>query len=174
MRGPQQKEAYAEVGIEFTNLHAAWDWLVERRRLAALTQGLLPAVFWYCEAKARIPSLLEMLATARNAIGETGETGSPIEPPATRATLLTAQAAIFRNGYPVRLELYGLFLPAHEEAIQEAWSLAEDDSVTQEMGVWASLMAYIYGRVIDPEASVERLRHLAAAARRKGHALGSG
>lgn len=165
MRSPQQREAYAEVGDEFANLRAAWDWLVERRRLAALAQGLLPAIFWYCEAKARISNLLELLATARNAIEETG---FPTESPAIRATLQTAQAAIFRNGYPVRLESYGLFLPAHEEAIQEAWSLAEDDAVTQEMGIWASLMAYIYGRVIDPEASAERLRQLAAAAREKG------
>ncbi|MEJ2352409.1 MAG: BTAD domain-containing putative transcriptional regulator, partial [Anaerolineales bacterium] len=120
MKGPGQEQAFGTIAEEFENIRVAWYWLVEQQQVESAVQSILPALFRYCEARARSFELLQLLQAARSALEHKEATANP----RVLAKLLTAQAAFFRNVFPVRFEIFGMLIPAEEETLQEAWSLA--------------------------------------------------
>jgi predicted ATPase/DNA-binding SARP family transcriptional activator len=156
MKGPGQEQAFGTIAEEFENIRVAWYWLVEQQQVESAVQSILPALFRYCEARARSFELLQLLQAARSALEHNDATANP----RVLAKLLTAQAAFFRNVFPVRFEIFGMLIPAEEETLQEAWSLARTAEDLQAMGFWGILLTYLYGRIIDLHQGIERLRQL--------------
>jgi predicted ATPase len=163
MKGPGQKQAFHAVGEEFENIRVAWHWLVEQGQVESAVRSILPPLFRYCEARARSFELLQLLHSARSALEDHDASASP----RVLARLLTAQAAFFRNVFPVRFEIFGMLIPAEEETLQQAWSLAETPEDLQAMGFWGILLAYLYGRIIDLRQGIEHLRQLVSYLRQK-------
>jgi predicted ATPase/serine/threonine protein kinase/DNA-binding SARP family transcriptional activator len=155
MHGPQQKEAFAALDDEFENVRAAWYWLVDQKRPQVLVNQMLPALFYFCEDRALAFDLLQLVESARSSIGkETTSEGSSF-----LAILLTARAAFYRNGTPVRFALAGSVAPADHQTLEEAWSLPLSGS-GEHTGFWATLLAYLYGRLVDRRQGLERMREL--------------
>jgi len=156
MKGPQQKEAFSTVAIEFENIRTAWHWFAEQDQLETAVQSILPALFRYCEARARSFELIQLIRAARTSV----EDHSAAIGSRAYAIMLTAQAAFFRNGFPVRFEIFGMFIPAEEQALSRAWSMAGRPEDLQAMGFWGILLAYLYGRISDVDEGIQYSREL--------------
>ncbi|MFO7537314.1 MAG: alpha/beta fold hydrolase, partial [Chloroflexota bacterium] len=157
MWGPRQREAFDTVTGEFENVRLAWDWLVEQHQFATVVDQMLPAMFRYCELRVRSGEMLILLAVIRQELEahrELDENGRLL------TIVLIAQAAYSRSGYPIRFESFGMLLPVKEEILTQAWSLASTLPTFDALGYWGTLLAYLYGRIINREAGIERLRHV--------------
>lgn len=164
MWGPRQREAFDAIAGEFENVRFAWDWLVEQQQLATVVDQMLPALFRYCELMVRSMDLLTLLAVARLEV--------EAQPDADKdgrllTILLIAQAAISRYGYPIRFESFGNLLMARKEPLLQAWSMAAAPQAFDALGYWGAMLAYLYGRIINREEGMERLRHMVARCRRE-------
>lgn len=116
---------------------------------------MLPALFRYCETRVESLALTQLLETTLEALRAAGEGGDDV----VRAILLTATGAYFRNVYPARFESYGMIVPAHEEAVREAWALAQQAGGLNSV-YWNALLGYIYGRIVDRDAGLRYVRGL--------------
>ena len=154
MHGPEQKQAFAVLDDEFENVRAAWYWLVDQKRPDLLVNQMLPALFYFCEDRALSFDLLQLVEAARRSITATTPEGGSF-----LAILLTAKAAFYRNGTPVRFALAGSVAPADHQTLVEAWSLPLSGS-GEHTGFWATLLAYLYGRLVDRRQGLERMREL--------------
>ena len=157
MKGPGQKEAFQAVSIEFENIRLAWKWLVERNKLETVIQRMLISVFRYCEARARSFELMQLLDISSQALAEQESQASD---PYLLAILSTARAAFYDDGYPIRYETFGLFIPANQEALSLAWSLSMTSQKLHSMNFWEIMLAYLYGRVVNQDAGIIQLRRL--------------
>jgi predicted ATPase/DNA-binding SARP family transcriptional activator len=157
MKGSEQQNAFRTISIEFDNIRAAWGWLVEQGQLQTVIDSILPALFRYCEARARSFELVQLIRAARAILHDQ----DMVITDQAHAIMLTAQAAFFRNLYPVRLEMFGMLIPAEEDALQEAWSLVRQTKDFPVMGFWGILLSFLYGRIIDLDRGIQVLRHLA-------------
>lgn len=150
MQGPEQREAFAAVDEAFANIRLAWQWFVAKEELEQLLTGMLPGLYRYCEARLRAYDLLQLLN---------------LVPPVTtvwqQALLLTVRSAFYRTGLPIRFQTVGAVVPADEEALRQAWSLATQHDLFHELGFWGTILAFGYGRVVDRLTGVHQLRRLA-------------
>ena len=158
MRGLGTNEAYEELTAEFENIRAAWHWLVERNKIGELVYDLLPALYRYCEVRAKSSELLELVAGAIQA------TEVPLRQaadPATLSVLLTVQASFYQKGDPVRLDRYDVLLPpAYKENIDRVDSLIQDFESLTDMEAWGILFSYLYGRFVEYQKGVQYLHQL--------------
>jgi predicted ATPase/DNA-binding SARP family transcriptional activator len=158
MRGPRQQQAFQEVELEFENIRAAWIWGVSRGDFSTLVYEILPAMFLYCEARARVEELLNLIELARQAYEKLPQ-GIPAA--SLLPVLLTVKAAFYEDLYPVRFESYGLMVPGDVHALRLAWSQSGNQTDLLSNGFWGILLTYLYGRMLDLEAGAEYLRQLA-------------
>jgi predicted ATPase/pimeloyl-ACP methyl ester carboxylesterase/DNA-binding SARP family transcriptional activator/tRNA A-37 threonylcarbamoyl transferase component Bud32 len=157
MWGPHQREAFDAVAGEFENVRFAWDWLVEQGQLATVVDQMLPALFRYCELMVRSGEILTLLAVARQEL----EAHRRLDEDGRLLTIiLITQAAFSRYGYPIRFESFGMLLPAKEDILTQAWVMATALPAFDALGYWGTLLAYLYGRIINREEGMERLRHV--------------
>jgi predicted ATPase/DNA-binding SARP family transcriptional activator len=158
MRGPQQKQAFQVVEMEFENIRAAWSWGVHRLAFDTLIIEMLPALYLFCEARVRAEELLGMVELARREIEKLPRE----ERDASLISILqTVKAAFFKDLYPVRFETYGLLIPGELDALQQAWSKMGTLPTLAAGGFWGILLAYLYGRIVAPVKGAEYLRQLA-------------
>ena len=158
MRQAKSVEAYDEVTREFENIRSAWGWLVERKAFGKLVHDLLPALYRYCEVRAKSSELLELVAAALQAMEGLAEVAAD---PIALTVLLTVQASFYQKGDPVRLDRYDVLLPpAFKENIDRVASLIQDFDSLIGMGLWGTLFAYLYGRFVDNQKGVQYLRQL--------------
>ena len=156
MQSSQQQSAFHAISIEFDNIRAAWGWLVEQGQLQTAIDSILPALYRYCEARARSFDLIQMIRAAAATLPDPKVVISD----QAHATMLTAEAAFFRNHFPVRFEIFGMLIPAEEGALQKAWLFAGQTGELRAMGFWGILLAFLYGRIIDLDQGIQHLRHL--------------
>ncbi len=158
MRGPRQQEAFRDVEMEFENIRTAWSWGMSRADFETLIKDMLPAMYLYCEARARAEELLSLVEIAREAYKKLpqGDPAASLLP-----VLLTVKAAFYEDLYPVRFESYGLMVPGEMKALRQAWSQIGDLPSLKSSGFWGILLAYLYGRMLDPASGAEYLRQLA-------------
>jgi predicted ATPase/DNA-binding SARP family transcriptional activator len=158
MRGPQQKEAFRALEMEFENIRAAWNWGVGKSEFSTLIYEMLPAIYVYCEARARTEELLSLVESAQRELEKLPQE----EPNASLiAILLTVRAAFFGDLYPVRFEAYGLVIQGGIDALRQAWSKMGDLAILISRGFWGIMLTYLYGRIVAPEEGVKYLRQLA-------------
>jgi predicted ATPase/DNA-binding SARP family transcriptional activator len=160
MNGLTQKEAFATLRAEFENVRAAWNWMVVRGQYELLVFWTLPAVFRFCEARARGMELLAMLDQLSKSL-LAAESDSPVEK-RLLCIVRTAQGAFYINSYPVRFEAFGMVVPANDAALVEAWELAEAAEGDLVNGFWWVLLGYLYGRMINLEKGRRYLENLVA------------
>ncbi len=153
MKGVHQKQAFNLVATEFQNVHLAWHWFVEQGQFETVVYKMLPAIFWYCEARGKVFELLHLLEQTLPILDSVDDDQS-------RAILLTARAAFYTNNVPVRFETFGLVLKAEENILQQAWSLAPNPEQQQFLGSWGLLLSYLYGRILDLKQGSQNLRGL--------------
>jgi DNA-binding SARP family transcriptional activator/predicted ATPase len=156
MKGPQQKEAFRTISQEFENILAAWHWLLDQGQFNQAIHSILPALFRYCEAEAIYLEISQIIQNVKNEI-EKHDTSISDQ---SIAVLLTTQAAYFRNGFPVRFELFGMVIPSEEQALSKAWSLVGNQDDLKAMGFWGILLAFLYGNLVDFGDGVQHLRLL--------------
>ncbi|HSM59080.1 MAG TPA: protein kinase [Candidatus Sulfomarinibacteraceae bacterium] len=162
MHGPQQQEAFEAVHADFENVRLAWNWLVQEKQPETVVDRMLPALYHYCEDRVKAFDLMTMVDTAVTHLDtETTELEQSL-----LTILLTARAAFFRNGFPIRLEAFGMFVPADVETLQRAWSLSQNVRDDQ-CGFWIPLLCYTYGRIVDWDQGTHRLRQLFPVQRRR-------
>lgn len=160
MQGSRQKEAFEAVRDEFDNIRAAWNWLGRAGQFELLVYWMLPAVFRYCEARARSADLLSMVRRARQ---ELEKHQDEYQDEYLLPILLTAQGAFYPDGTPVRYEAFGIAYYADVDAIRRAWELAQPTSRTSSssyLDYWAVMLIYLYGREIDREAGLQTMELL--------------
>ena len=63
LRGPEQAAALYEVGLEFENLRAAWQWAVTQRQVSALAQSL-DGLSLFCHTRGRYAEAAVLFAAA--------------------------------------------------------------------------------------------------------------
>ncbi|MFW6185006.1 MAG: NB-ARC domain-containing protein, partial [Chloroflexota bacterium] len=155
MHGPRQQEAFDAVHADFENVRLAWNWLVQEKQPETVVDRMLPALYHYCEDRVKSFDLVTMVDTAVAHLDtETTELEQSL-----LTILLTARAAFFRNGFPIRLEAFGMFVPADVETLQRAWSLSQVVR-DEQCGFWIPLLCYTYGRIVDWDQGTHRLRQL--------------
>jgi predicted ATPase/DNA-binding SARP family transcriptional activator len=158
MRGPQQKEAFQALEMEFENIRTAWGWGIERADFDTLIMKMLPALYLYCEARSRTEELLSLVEPAQKELEKPSEEG----PNASLiAILLTVRAAFFGDLYPVRFESYGLVIQGGIDALRQAWSRMGDLATLVPSGFWGILLTYLYGRIVAPDEGAKYLHQLA-------------
>jgi predicted ATPase/DNA-binding SARP family transcriptional activator len=159
LRGPRQAQAYQAMEDEFENVRLAWELCLDRTRLNAAVERMLPALFRFCEVRLRAFDLFNLIDPALQVL----EAGPPSRYDSLlRVVLQVARAGFFRNGYPVRFETYGYFIPSDEAAIRQAWEAAEQAGALGELGFWSIYLAYLYGRLFDRQQGAAQLRSLVA------------
>jgi len=158
MRGPQQKETFQALEMEFENTRAAWNWGVGKSEFSTLIYEMLPAIYVYCEARARTEELLSLVEPAQRELEKLPQE----EPNASFiAILLTVRAAFFGNLYPVRFEAYGLGIQGGIDPLHQAWSRMGNLAVLISSGFWGIMLTYLYGRIVAPKEGAKCLRQLA-------------
>jgi predicted ATPase/DNA-binding SARP family transcriptional activator len=158
MRGPQQKEAFQVLEMEFENIRAAWNWGVGKSEFSTLINEMLPAIYVYCEARARAEELLSLVEPAQRELEKLPQEELNT---ALIAILLTVRAAFFGDLYPVRFEAYGLGIQGGIDPLHQAWSRMGNLAVLISNGFWGIMLTYLYGRIVAPEEGAKYLRHLA-------------
>jgi len=163
MKGAGQVEAFRTAGAEFENMQAAWDWLLQAGRLDVLAGQMLHGLLLYYETRMRLFDLPEMIARACARLEALGWDGAQPVSRRARTILLTAASAFYVDGYSVRLESYGIMISLNREAVARAWESAGSGAELDGLGAWASLLAYLYGRLLDLDAGIRHLQRLAQA-----------
>jgi predicted ATPase/DNA-binding SARP family transcriptional activator len=76
LKGERQKEALEEIGEQVSNVRAAWQWAIERRKTKEIAQSLDSLSFfyevrsWYQEGEAALGEAVEALRGVASATGE--------------------------------------------------------------------------------------------------------
>ena len=158
MRGPQQKQAFQALEMEFENIRAAWSWGTDRSEFSTLINEMLPAIYLYCEARSRAEELLSLVELAQREIEKLPE-GEPYA--SLIPVLLLVKAAFFGNLYPVRFDTYGLVFSGETDALRQAWARLGNLPTLKASEFFGVFLAYLYGRLLDPTTGAEYLRRLA-------------
>ncbi len=157
VRGPQQVESLALLTRELADLRATWSALVQQGRLEPVVSQLLPALFHQAEAAMRGEELVQLL---EEALAQAAESH-------LRAILLTARCAFGLVSRPIRFEATGVVLPAFRDYAEEAWSLVSGEKLPS-LGMWGTLLTFVYGSLVDRETAVTAARRVAETMKRKG------
>ncbi len=72
LRGPEQGAALAEVGLEFENVRAAWQWAVTQHHVASLAQGM-DCLSLFCQTRGRYAEAADLLRTAADSLSPEGD-----------------------------------------------------------------------------------------------------
>lgn len=157
LKGPNPSRALMEAENEFENMRAAWLWLVSTNSVEPAVDRMLPALFHYCELRARVPELLSLVAAGLNGLQSCGEESQrKIE-----IILRTVQGAFYVDGFPIRLSVNEAIFPSNTATIQRAWSLARQGLQLEDLGLWGILLVFVYGRIVklqDGVAALEQMR----------------
>ena len=128
-------------------------------------ERMLPAIFFYCEARFRAGDLFRLIDPALQLLEHGKHEHTHVR---YIVILQAARASFYRNGFPVRFEAYGFFIPADEGAIIQAWTIAQQHGILEELGLWSIYLAYLYGRILERQTGAALLRTLAVEFRRQG------
>lgn len=151
MRGRKPGTAYVGIEVDLDNIQAALEWLVDDGDLCLVVDEMLPALLRYLESRYRYFLFHPQLERARlraEQLGMSREAG----------ILLTLQSAFFLNGYPTRFMDYHWISSASGDIVSRAWAAMPAEPA--DTGIWSTLLAWQYGRFVDPDAAAERLRGL--------------
>jgi predicted ATPase/DNA-binding SARP family transcriptional activator len=166
MQGPQQEQAHASITREFDNLVTAWNWMISAGQAGKAASELLPVLFLYAEVHSKSFELLHLLGTALRSLPPTGEDSRQR---VTWGILATAQGAFYKNGFPIRLETFGMVVPADRETIRKSWQLVGSGNLEEAGSFWATISAYIYGVEVDLDAAISRFDVMLLGLRAEGH-----
>lgn len=152
LNGSRQEEGFAAIGAARDNLFVAWDWLAMQEDYPRIIRQMLPALFRWQEIYARASPFFAYVERALAAL-------PPGSEPQLRIILLAALSAFYRDGAAVRLAVFGNVSPARDEAIGEAWMLAEEK---YPFDFWGVVLAAMYGTIVDSGPALSRLEQLLA------------
>jgi len=159
LKGPSQIDALETVALEFENLTTAWHWLIAAGQAERAVQDILPPLLIYAEIRSKSEPLLKLIDDSMESLVYSHQ---PDINQKTLTILLTAMAAFYRNGFPIRLETFALVHVGKNDALQRAWSLANSAGNLHALGFWGVVLAYIYGRIIDRHIGIESLEQIIA------------
>lgn len=145
---------FNQVVVEYDNLSRAWAWLVELGQVRRAVEEMLPALFVHAEVRDKSHEILSLV----NQVISLLET-SPVSKPEERllAILYTVQGAFYSNGFPVRLETFGMILEGDRQAVEKSWALAHSAGGPHRLGFWGVISAYLYGRMVSVHEAIEAL-----------------
>jgi DNA-binding SARP family transcriptional activator/predicted ATPase len=152
LNGNRQEEAFAAIGAARDNLFIAWDWLALQEDYSRIVRQMLPALFRWQEIYGRASPFFAYVERALGAL-------PPGREPQLRIILLAALSAFYRDGAAIRLAVFGNVSPARDEAIVEAWLLAEEN---YPFDFWGVVLATMYGTIVDSGPALSRLEQLLA------------
>lgn len=158
MRGSGQANAFTEIASELTNLQIAWSFFVAGKQFEILVRKFLHPIYRYCEA--RIKSAL-VLGLVDDALQVLEDESLPPENSDYRNILLIVQASFYSKGDSIRLDRYDIMIPpANQENIPRVGSQVNTPEELRNLGIWASLFAYLFGRFVDSQTGADHLRQM--------------
>jgi predicted ATPase/DNA-binding SARP family transcriptional activator len=156
MKGPQQRQAFSGIDSEFENIQTAWAWMADDGNLEHAIDNMLPILVHYCESRGKVFELTGMLEAGLRVLEGQAKNVSSRR---MEVFLRTAQGSFHYDGFPLRLANFDGLFPIDLETVRQAWSLAQRFKF-HELGFWGILLAYIYGRLIDLDEGVKKLKQM--------------
>ncbi len=155
MKGPRQREAFQAADIEFDNIQVAWQWLVERNQVGIIVRRMLLGLFLYAESNSKEFEFIRLVSLVRNL-----PAGQHPDAEKQACILLTAQAAFFKNGIPVRNVTDELPMPFQTELLTQALSMLYGVEDLKQMNFWGILLAFFAGRFFLLQQGIDFLTQL--------------
>lgn len=153
-KGAEQSRFYEELEFEYENIKTAWGWLVAKGNHEVVVNNILPALFVYSEIRGKsieFMKLCERLQEGSQSFSQT-EDKNKLE-----IIVSTAKGSFWTDGHPLRYEFFDGIYPINLGSIQKAWELSQSSIQFHELGFWGSMLAYIYGYLIDANAAIQQL-----------------
>jgi tetratricopeptide (TPR) repeat protein len=151
MKSHRPDVAFDALAADLANVRAALAWLIAAGRFDVIIDQVLPPLFRYLESRYHFFLFAPLLVEGRQRAEALGLTRA-------QAILLMVYGAFAVFAHPMRFIEYPWVHPEFRKLMQQAWEPMPSDE--NQADFWSVLLAWLYGRYIDAEVGIERLRAL--------------
>lgn len=149
MHGPEQVGAFTAVDDERANIQNAWRWAAGQRQYDLLHQTL-PVLNIFYQARSFAAEDMAMLETAVNALEHQ---------PQPAHTLFLVKCRLLRSWFAYDFYFYTSETNWRAALQVEAiYNFAETNGLTAQLGLWLSLLGFLYSAEVEVEAGVQMMR----------------